>query len=155
MSRRLAGLFALCALIGLTLFAILVWRAVTIEDVERAEAMRRCDVVRGSFQSHTPLIELDQLGRVVRAAPVGDAPGRPISRLKALAWRAAEHRLVSSDAPFWFFKLKGPAARFALEGTGFDLERLHLTPADLERAGPALLVDHTSEDGSRLLVWTD
>jgi hypothetical protein len=24
-----------------------------------------------------------------------------------------------------------------------------------ERAGPALLVDHTSEDGSRLLVWTE
>jgi hypothetical protein len=155
MSRRLVGVFALCALGGLAIFAALVWRAVTIEDVERAAAVRRFDVVRGSLKSRTPLIELDRLGRPVRAAPVGETSGRPISRLKALSWRAAEHRLVSADAPFWFFKVKGPAAKFALEGTGFDLERLHLTPADIERAGPGLVVDHTSEDGSRLLVWTE
>jgi hypothetical protein len=40
-----------------------------------------------------------------------------------------------------------------LDGTGFDL-RLQLTARDLERFGPAVIVDHTSRDGSRLLVWT-
>ena len=62
---------------------------------------------------------------------------------------------MSVDTPFWFFRLKGPAARLALDGTGFDLDRLHLTPSDLERFGPAVIVDHTSRDGSRLLVWTE
>jgi hypothetical protein len=153
--RRIVGLFALATLIGLGIFGVLVWRAVTVEDVERTEAMHRIELVRAGFQSHTPLIELDQQGRMVRAASPGHASAAPIMRLKALAWRAPEHRLVSTDAPFWFFKVKGPAARYALEGTGFDLQRLHLTPADIERAGPALLLDHTSSDGSRLLVWTE
>ena len=35
-----------------------------------------------------------------------------------------------------------------------DLEQLGVTPAMLERLGPAVIVDHTSRDGSRLLVWT-
>jgi hypothetical protein len=35
-----------------------------------------------------------------------------------------------------------------------DLERLGLTPTALERFGPAVIVDHTSRDGSRLLIWT-
>jgi hypothetical protein len=61
---------------------------------------------------------------------------------------------VSIDSPFWFVKLKGPAAAYVLEDTGLDLERLGLTPAMLERCGPAVIVDHTSHDGSRLLIWT-
>ena len=82
-------------------------------------------------------------------------PSRRQSRPPATAtrrWRAAEPRLVSSDAPFWFFKVKEPAARIALEGLGFNLDRLQLTLSDIERVGPALIVDHTRDDG-RLLVW--
>lgn len=87
----------------------------------------------------------------MRATPAGDNPGRPLRRLRR--WRAAEPRLVLSDAPFWFCKVKEPAARIALEGIGFDLDRLQLTLSDIERVGPALIVDHTRDDGSRLLVW--
>jgi hypothetical protein len=84
------------------------------------------------------------------------ASGRcPVSRLKALAWRASEQRLVTADTPFWFFKLKGPAARYALARTGLDLDCLHLTARDLERFGPIVIVDHASRDGSRLLVWNE
>jgi hypothetical protein len=82
-------------------------------------------------------------------------PAHAIARLKALAWRDGDRQLVSADTPFWFVKLKGPAARFALEGTGFDLDRLGLTAADIERVGPGIVVDHAGADGNRLLVWTE
>jgi hypothetical protein len=73
-------------------------------------------------------VEIDDEGRLVRTASAGEATGRPIARLRALAWRAADRRLASVDSPFWFVKLKGPAAAYLLEGTGMDLERLGLTP---------------------------
>ena len=35
-----------------------------------------------------------------------------------------------------------------------DLEDLKLTVADLERYGPTLIIDQTSADGNRVLVWS-
>jgi hypothetical protein len=72
-----------------------------------------------------------------------------------MAYQPRIGRIVRADVPFWFLKLKGPAARLALRDTGVDLERLALTPADLERYGPRIVVDHLSGTGARLLVWTE
>ena len=55
----------------------------------------------------------------------------------------------------WFLKLKGPAAQLVLRDTGLDLAALRLTAADLERAGPAIVLDRRSGSGDRLLVWTE
>jgi hypothetical protein len=152
---RIGALLLLCALIGVAVFSVLAWQAVTVEEATRAEADRRIASVRAGLPSKVPLVEIDDDGRVVRAPPPSEVAGRPVARLKALAWRAADRRLVSIDSPFWFVKLKGPAAAYALEDTGLDLDRLGLTPAALERIGPAVIVDHTRRDGSRVLVWTE
>jgi hypothetical protein len=144
-----------CALSGLAVFGLLVWQAVTVEDATQGEAERRLADVRAELPSQPPLIEINDEGRLVRMSSTREATGRPLARLKALAWRAADRRLVSVDSPFWFVKLKGPAATYVLEGTGMDLEQLGVTPAVLERFGPAVIVDHTSRDGSRLLLWTE
>jgi hypothetical protein len=154
-SLRVGGLALLCALAGIVVFGVLAWRAITVEGASRAGAERRIASVRAGLRSKMPLIDIDDQGSALRVASTGEGPAQPVKRLKALAWRAADQRLVSADIPFWFFKLKGPAARYALAETGFDLTRLGLTPADIERVGPAVIVDHASRDGSRLLVWTE
>jgi hypothetical protein len=154
-SLRIGALVLLmCALVGLAVFGLLAWQAVTVEEGTRADAERRVASIRAGIPSKAPLVEIDDEGRIVRMASAGEATGRPIARLRALAWRAADRRLVSVDSPFWFVKLKGPAAAYVLEGTGMDLERLGLSPAALEQFGPAMIVDHTSRDGSLLLIWT-
>jgi hypothetical protein len=152
---RIVLFMLVCAGIGLSIFGVLVWRSVTIEPADGNEVARRFSAARAGLPSTAPLVDIDDAGRVIRMRPGAAARPLPVARLKALAWPAAEQRLVSAEAPFWFFKLKGPAARYALNGTGFDLDRLHLTPGDLERFGPGAIIDHTSRDGSRLLVWTE
>jgi hypothetical protein len=57
--------------------------------------------------------------------------------------------------PFWFLKVKGPAVQYALRGTGLDLKRLGVSPADLEGYGVCLILDQTRTNGDRLLVWTE
>jgi hypothetical protein len=154
-SLRVFGVVLVCGLAGIIAFVALASRAITVQNASRAEAERRIANARAGLRAKAPLIDIDDDGHVVRARSSSDGTARPVARLKALAWRDSDRRLVSADTPFWFFRLKAPAARYALEGTGFDLDRLGLTPADIERFGPGIIVDHASRDGSLLFVWTE
>jgi hypothetical protein len=49
-------------------------------------------------------------------------------------------------------KMRGTTIDF--NGNKMNLEDLKLTVEDLERFGPALIVDHRSGSGERVLVWS-
>jgi len=143
------------AIVGFTIFGVLVYRAVDVSQAPASEARRAFDEVRASFAGAVPMLEVDAAGRVVRRAPAPPGPAARPRRLRVLAYHAADERLVRADVPFWFFQLKGPAIQFALAGTGLDLEKLGVTPSDLAKQGPCLVLDQTATNGDRLLVWTE
>jgi hypothetical protein len=154
-TSRFLLLLAIGAVVGFSIFGVMVWRAVDVEEMPAPDALRRFAEARGPFAGVTPILELDDHGRLVRRArPAPEDAARPHT-LRVLAYRAADRRLIRADVPFWFFELKGPAIEYALAGTGLDLERLGVTPGELKRYGPTLVIDHTGADGDRLLVWTD
>ena len=153
--RRVLLALAAGAFIGIAVFGIMVSRAVDVEQAPAPEALRRFEQVRASLGGRPPLLMLDANGEVVRrAAPPATAPGA-VKRLGVLAYQAAAERLTSADVPMWFFKLKGPAAQFAVRGTGLDLERLQITASYLERHDASVVIDHVRPNGDRLLVWTE
>jgi hypothetical protein len=153
--RIVALALAAGAVVGFTIFGVLAYRATTVERADAPEALRRFASIRASTGGGAPLLTLNDQGRVIRRQDPPPA-GRPRpTRLGVLAYRGADQRLVTVDIPFWFFKLKGPAAQFAVRGTGLDFERLEITAADLERYGPAVVIDHEAASGDRLLVWTE
>lgn len=153
--RRVLLVGVAAAAIGFGVFGVMTYRAVSMEHVPPAEAVRRFAAIRATLPPGAPLVALDETGTVLRREePRPGAPG-PIRRLVAVAYHADTHRLLSTEVPFWFFRIKGPAARYALRGTGFDLDRLGLTPDDLERHGPSVVIDRASPNGGRLLVWTE
>ena len=154
MKRRhvLVG-FVIAAVVGLGAFGLLARRSVTFESADADEALRRFSRIRDGFSRSDPILHVDESGHMVRsAAPVLESS--PAKTFHVLAYRAAEHRLVAADVPFWFLKGKAPAVRFALRGTGLDLERLGMTPGELERYGAALILDENAASGDRLLIWT-
>lgn len=157
MTRARKAVFGVAAgaLVGLLLFGVLVYRAVSVEHVPMSEARRRFDAVRSAFAGQQPLLTLDDSGEVIRRE-VPTAPAtRPIKRLYALAYQSNQERLISANVPIWFFKIKGPAAQVALRDTGLDLARLRITADDLSRRGPGLVIDRSSTTGDRLIVWTE
>lgn len=150
----LIGALGLCALVGLTVFGLLAWRSVSVEETEPDQALGRFARIRDTFAGTEPILRVYADGRVVRrAAPGIDAA--PPNRLYVLAYRQPERRLVRADVPFWFLRAKGPAVQYSLRGTGLDLKQLGVTPADLQRYGAALVLDETRSNGDRLLVWTE
>jgi hypothetical protein len=141
------------ALIGFAVFGLLAWRSVKVERAEPDDALNRFEQVRRQFSSTEPILRVDPNGRTLRQ-PSSPNPLPPPNRLHVLAYRAANRRLVRADVPFWFVKIKGPAMQYVLDDTGFDLERLGITPTELERYGQVLILDEARENGDRLLVWT-
>ena len=91
---------------------------------------------------------------IERRSPAHDA-GATIVSIVVITYDAAPRRLTETRIPFWFFRIKAPAAQYAFGGTGLDFHRLGVTATDLRRYGPALIIDHTTEAGRRLVVWTE
>jgi hypothetical protein len=141
--------------VGLGVFAFLAWRSVTVEQATPDVALQRFTEVRKGLAVVEPMLRVDAAGQITRRDQPSAREAAYPTRLRALAYRAPEHRLVRADVPFWFFKIKGPAAQYALCGTGLDLDHLGLTPADLQRCGVCLVLDETRTNGDRLLVWTE
>lgn len=125
-----------------------------------AAASREFDEIRSRFEGRKPLIELDDRGRLLRTNPDVPVEGhvQPPRMLHVLAFepdsRRGEGRIVAVQIPFWVLRFRSGNARIDLNGQRMDLEDLKLTVEDLERLGPALIVDHTAPSGERVLVWS-
>ncbi|MGE0453807.1 MAG: hypothetical protein AB7Q30_09740 [Vicinamibacteria bacterium] len=139
---------------GFAIFGVLAWRAVRVERADAAVAVQRFEAARAGLGGAPALLRRDAAGRLVPGRGAPRASGRPAERLHVLAYRDAESRLVRAEVPLWFLELKAPAAEAMLRGTGLDPGQLSLSPAELKRAGPILVLDET-RGRDRLLVWTE
>jgi hypothetical protein len=120
-----------------------------------AGAARAFEQVSSRFSDQKPLIELDEHGRYLRsntdrqAAPGAKTP----EALHVMAFDPDDGRIVRVDIPFWLLRLKLRGSSIDFNGRRMELEDLKLTVEDLERYGPALVVDHRARSGERVLVW--
>jgi hypothetical protein len=151
---RFLAWIGLTAFVGFGLFGFLAWRSITVEEIELEAARGRFTEIRDRLPRTEPVLHIDEKGAVTRRVPAASQAPRA-TRLHVLAYVSAAGRLASADAPFWFLKMKGPTVKYAFRGTGFDLDRLGVTPADLEKYGVCLVLDETRRNGDRLLVWTE
>ena len=121
-----------------------------------ASANREFESVKARFSGQKPLVELDRDGAVSRAN-TGQAAARDTripERVVVMAFDPDEERVVRVTLPFWLLRLKNRHGSINFNGKQMDLEDLKLTVADLERYGPTLIIDQTSPDGTRVLVWS-
>ena len=147
--------FIACALAGLLIFGIMSWRATSIERLEPTAASQRVESIRQRFAGAGPVLRLGADGTVIDRRPPGNGGAHAIANIFVMTYDASARRLTETRIPFWFFRVKAPAAEYAFGGTGLDFRKLGVTAADLRRYGPALIVDHTTAAGGRLVVWTE
>ena len=143
------------AVFGFAVFGILAARVTTVEKVEQDAVRGKFQAIIDSLDSGSPRLTRDGSGGFTSTALVATGPVTKPSKLGVLFFRASGNRLVRSDIPFWFFRLKGSAAQFVLKDSGFDMERLGITPKDIASQGPGVILDETSAGGDRLLVWAE
>ena len=159
---------ALIFLVGMTVVGLGVWfftSALETVASDEAGATQSFDEVRGRFAGSEPVLRMTERGPVISREPPSaptnaaqafrqTATRSELQRVRVLAWDADERRLASVNLPFWLVRLR-PGQLNVSATSAVPNMRLSITVDDLERYGPAVLIDHTDEDGSRILVWTE
>ena len=80
--------FVSAAVLGLTIFGAMAWRAVSVEQADATDAVGRFEEVRRDFRSTEPLVRRDQNGGLIRAVPATPRGVRP-AHLRVLVYHAA------------------------------------------------------------------
>jgi hypothetical protein len=129
---------------------------VDLKAMSATEASAEINGIRERFKDQRPLIEIESEHEVstdVLEERANSYKGPLPEHLHILAWEEDERHRVRLTLPFWLLKWKsGHGIKLNLDEVG--IERLEVSAEELQRAGPALVVDHT--DGrKRLLVWTE
>ena len=154
LARQTLSWLTVTAVAGIVSFALFAWRSVSIEPAAPHAALQRFAEIRNTLKGE-PMLQFGTEGtRAHRLVPTTRQPTH-LARMRVLAYRGREERLVRAVVPFWFLRLKGPAVQYVLRDTGLDLDRLGVTPADLERYGAGVVLDQSRSNGDRLLVWTE
>jgi hypothetical protein len=122
-----------------------------------AIAARDFDQIGSRFEGQRPLIELDQHGRYLRSNTDRQAASgaKTPDALHVMAFDPDDGRIVRVTIPFWLLRLKLRGSTINFNGHSMELEDLKLTVGDLERYGPALVVDHRAPSGQRVVVWSE
>ena len=131
-------------------------RHIETRTMSPAAASHDFEEVKARFVGQKPLVELDRHGSFVRSNPGRSAPrnGRLPEQLYVMAFDPDDGRVVRLTIPFWLLRMKTGGGNINFNGSRMNLEDLKLSVADLERFGPTLIVDHSSADGKRVLVWS-
>jgi len=155
----IVAFLAVC-LIGLFVVAgagvYFVSRHINMKASTGADASRAFDAVKSTFKEQRPLFELDSFERAKATRPLADLPTSAVKPQDLLiqAWDPDEQRLIKISLPFWLLRLGRRKVDIGNSSGGFDLERLNLDVNELERIGPAIVIDFRAPSGERVLLWT-
>jgi hypothetical protein len=135
----------------------LVSRNVHVSDVSARSADEEFGRVVDRFPGQVPLLSIDKHGwsksDALEERLKAPDDGRRATLLHILVWQADEEKLVRLAVPFWLIRMS-PNKFVHLDLDEFDVGRLEISPADLERLGSALLLDHHDRRG-RILLWSE
>jgi hypothetical protein len=144
----------LCAIAGTGVY--FVSQHIDARHTSSVEAMHEFETALGAFKGKPPLLELDRLGhprQVTRTESMPTAPVGPRDMV-ILAWNPDRGRVVRVSLPFWLLHIGRRKVDILDNSNGFDIDRLNIDVAELERIGPAFVLDYVTITGERVLVWT-
>src|SRR5688500_10643942 len=149
------GMLGMCAIAGAGIY--FVSKHVQTTRVSSSSAIKQFDDALARFKDQKPLIEIDSHERVRRTR---DTAGLPTAATKATnfvikAWDPDEGRIVNLTIPIWILAMGKRKVDLGIGHDSFDLRRLDLDFKDIERIGPALLIDVHTRTGERVLIWTE
>jgi len=154
-------LLAILAIAGVLVIAVVgtgIWVVRSlVENVSMSEAAatRSFDDVRARFGDRGPVFGLRD-GPVLLRRPPETQPAATLKTLHIQRWDDHTERMSRIDLPFSLLRMKDGLFRLKADpnSTGLSFST-SLRVADIERYGPALLVDDNMANGDHVLIWSD
>jgi hypothetical protein len=129
---------------------------VDVVDSNETEATRAFDEIHARFPGQKPLLELrDGTPHYLEDRASTGSSSATITTMHVVAWDSDERRLAKVDVPWWILRMKSGTISFSSYATGLDDAGVKLTPEEIERHGPGLLLDFTKPGEGRVLIWTE
>jgi hypothetical protein len=156
----IVGIVIFVVLVGAGLLgglAYLLSQQMTIKEVPAAEGAAEFERVAASLAGQMPFIELpegDFNGRIQVHRELETKETGSVSRIHMRAWSERDRKLVRADLPFWLLRLGGSHPVRFNSGPGSDIA-LRITPEEIDRRGPGLILRHSNSRGEHVLIWTD
>ena len=124
-------------------------------SMNEGEATNSFDDVRARFGDTGPVISLRDGPVLLRRAPETQTAAA-LKTLHILRWDCRAERMSRIDVPFSLLRMRDGLFRVKAEADTNGLSfSTSLRVADIERYGPALLVDDSMPNGDHVLVWSD
>jgi hypothetical protein len=154
----IVGVFGTCVLLLIAIAGAgiyFVTSHISTREATSNDAFQTFDTARARFKDQKPLLEIDDRDRPKLTKELSKFPTASVrpEELCVLAWDPEDQRVVQVSLPFWLLKL-GRRKVDVTGHRGFDFDRLNIDVYELERIGPALILDMQSPGGQRVLVWT-
>ena len=154
-------LLAIVAIAGVLAIAVIgtgIWIVRSLVEnvsMNEAAATRAFDDVRARFGDTGPVFALRD-GPVLLRRPPETPPAATLKKLHIQRWDDHTERMSRIDLPFSLLRMKDGLFRLKADpnATGLSFST-SLRVADIERYGPALLVDDNMPNGDRVLIWSD
>ncbi len=167
MASKKTWIWIIVAVIGLGLSCLFIVAGAGVYFVSHhisakrstsGEALDQFEQAHAMFKDKKPLIEVDDLEHTRAVRPLEDLPTSSVrpEQMWILAWNPNEEptRIVKVSVPFWLMRLGRRKFDVINGDPGFDFDRLHIDVNELERIGPALVMDYRRPSGERVLIWT-
>ena len=148
------GVLAFCGIVVLSLGAWFFAAAYEGEAASEPTAVESFDEVRQRFKEGPILEIVDRENARIRREPPAIASTTRLQHLQVLAWDPDDERLVHVTLPFWLLRMKAGPIDLASH-VHISEGPARISVEDIERYGPALLLDHAERDRERLLIWTE
>lgn len=117
------------------------------------EAVQAINAVKGRFGARPPLVEIADLHRAdIRINRPDEASALRVDTVHIINWKNETGELVRAEVPLWLMRFSSVNI---LSQLGLAPAKFRLTVGDIERYGPGIVVDYTSQGAFRLLVWVD
>jgi hypothetical protein len=128
---------------------------VVVNSSNRSQAEDEFDKIKQRFKGQAPLVEMREGVAVRSNARPPSTSGGHLTTLHILAWDSDDEKLAAVNVPWWVIRLKSGPIRFSTYTAGLDDEGVKLTPDDIERGGPGIILEATGRRGERVLLWAD
>lgn len=136
-----------------------IWIVMSVVEnvsMDEATATRSFDDIRTRFGNTGLVIALRGDGPVLLRRPAETPPADTVKTLHIVRWDGRAERMSRIDLPFSLLRMRDGVFRLRADpdATGLSFST-SLRVADIERYGPALLVDDDMPNGERVLIWSD
>jgi hypothetical protein len=158
----IVGIVIFVVLVGAGLIgglAYVVSKQVNVQNLPEGRGEEEFNRLVARFAGQTPFIELPGDDRDERSDmkvhhELETHGTGSIKTLHVAAWKPDEGKLVQVALPFWTLRLGGNHPIELHTGAGGAMI-LSVTPDQVDKRGPGLILTRRERDGTRLLIWTE